>query len=199
MNFPKKKRKLSDAAGVSLVEILLVMTLVGIVTSFALVSFRRSNRSFNVSGSSRTLSAYFEKARLDAIRRHADPGVAPSIVLNSTSSYTVNIDFNGTGTPTTRTISLPQGTTLSYRLPPATSSVDPSTTPITITYDWRGRASSNVVITLADSTSGVTPSSLAVGIAGDISPDSTVTGPVVTPTPITTIGTTSGAKNMAGN
>src|SRR3954451_15328616 len=179
MNFPKKKRKLSDAAGFSLIEALIVMALIGIVTTFALVSFRKSNRSFSVAGASRTLSTYFEKARIDAIRRH---GIA-SIVLNSTSSYTVNVDFDGTGTPTTRTFSLPQGTTLSYKLPPATASIDPSTTPITITYNWRGQASNTVAITLADSTSGVAPSSMVVGLAGDISPDSTVTGPVTTPTP----------------
>jgi prepilin-type N-terminal cleavage/methylation domain-containing protein len=198
MNFPKKKRDLSNAAGISLIEVLVVMTLIGIVTSFALVNFRQSNRSFGVAGASRTLSTYFDKARIDAIRRHA----TASVTLNSTLSYTVNVDFDGTGTPTARTFTLPQGTTLSYRLSPSTTDIDPSATPITITYDWRGQVTSisnNVVITLADSMSGVAPSSMVVGLAGDISPDRTVTGPVTNPTPNTIVNPTSGTKNMNGN
>jgi Tfp pilus assembly protein FimT len=195
MNVPKKT-DLSDAAGVTLFELLIVMTLIAIVGSFALVNFRKSNRSFNVAGATRTLSAYLEQARLDAIRRH---GTA-TVVLNSASSYTVNIDFSGTGTAAARTITLPAGTTLRYKLPPATTSINPSTTPTTISYNWRGMAANTVSITLSDSTSGVVPSTVVAGITGDISTDTTVTGPVTNPTPQdATLTTTSWTKSMYGN
>ncbi|HXM47333.1 MAG TPA: hypothetical protein VN956_05650, partial [Pyrinomonadaceae bacterium] len=110
-------------------------------------------------------------------------------------SYTVNIDF-GTGSATARTITLPQGTSLQYSLPPATTSIDPATTPLTITYDWRGRAGSKVLITVTDSTTGVGSSTVSVGAVGDVSTDTTVSGPVSTPTPQTTVSTTAGIKSM---
>jgi prepilin-type N-terminal cleavage/methylation domain-containing protein len=196
MNFPKKKSRLCSAAGFSVVELLIVIAVVAIISTIALTSFEKSSRSFNLSGATRNLSAYLEKARVDSVRRHAQPSGA-SLDINSTSSYTANIDFSGTGTSTARTISLPAGTTLSYTLPPATTSIDPSATPITITYDWRGRTTSTVLLTLTDSTAGVASSTVVVGPAGDLSTDTTVTGPVTTPTPQnTTVTTTSGIKSM---
>jgi type IV fimbrial biogenesis protein FimT len=192
MNFPKKKTKPSSAAGFSVVELLVVILVVTITSTFALVSFQKANRSFNLSGATRTLSAYLEKARVESVRRHGDANV----VINSTSSYTANINFIG-NTPTPRTITLPAGTSLSYTLPPSTTSIDPSSTPITITYDWRGRTASTVLLTLTDSTAGVAPSTVVVGPAGDLSSDTTVTGPVTTPTPQnTTETTTTGIKSM---
>ena len=192
MNFPKKRTKLSSAAGFSVVELLVVILVVAITSTFALVSFQRANRSFNLSGATRSLSAYLEKARVESVRRHG----GASVVIDSTSTYTANIDFIG-NTPTPRTITLPVGTSLSYTLPPSTTSIDPSSTPITITYDWRGRTASAVLLTLTDSTAGVAPSTVVVGPAGDLSNDTTVTGPVTTPTPQnTTVTTTTGIKSM---
>ena len=192
MNFPKKKTKPSSAAGFSVVELVVVILVVTITTTFALVSFQKANRSFNLSGATRTLSAYLEKARVESVRRHG----GASVVIDSTSSYTANIDFIG-NTPTPRTTTLPAGTSLSYTLPPSTTSIDPSSTPITITYDWRGRTASTVLLTLTDSTAGIAPSTVVVGPAGDLSSDTTVTGPVTTPTPQnTTVTTTTGIKSM---
>src|SRR5229473_2669402 len=131
MNSPGKKSKLNVAAGFSVAELLIVVALIGIVTSFALISFLNSNKGFRLAGATRTLSTYLEKARVDSVRRHG----GATIDINSGTSYTVNIDFGGTGAGTDRTITLPEGTTLSYTLPPANTSTDPSTTPITITYD----------------------------------------------------------------
>ena len=190
MNFPKQA---NNDAGVGMVELLFVIALVAVVSAFAFTRFQTSRRSFNLSGATRNLSGYLEKARLDSVRRHG----GASLVLNSTSSFTANIDYSGIGTATPRTINLPAGTTLRYRLPPDTTNIDPSVTPITITYDWRGRTTNTVLITLTDSTAGVAPSTIVVGRAGDLSTDTTVTGPVMTPTPQnTTVTTTTGIKSM---
>jgi len=193
MNFPRKEPKLNKAAGFSLLEMLVVVALITVVSSFAILSFRKSNRNFRLAGATRSLSGYLEKARLDAVRRHG----GASININSETSYTVNVDFDGSGTTTSRTITLPEGTTVSYTLPPATASTNPSTSPITISYDWRGRSTNIVSLTLTDSTSGVGSSSVVVGSAGDISTDTSVTGPVSTPTPQnTTMTPTTGIKSM---
>jgi prepilin-type N-terminal cleavage/methylation domain-containing protein len=195
MNSPKKSTNLSNAAGVTLVELLVVMTLIAIVGSFALYNFQTSNRGFNLAGAARTFSTYLEQARLDAIRRHSNA----TVVLNSNTSYTVNLDLGGSGTTTARTINLPAGTSLSYTLPPATTAVDPSATPITISYDWRGLTANTVSVTFTDSTSGVRSSTVVAGISGDNSTDTTVTGPVTTPTPQVAVSPTYGMKNMNGN
>ena len=193
MNFPRKESKLNNAAGFSLLEMLVVVALITVVSSFAILSFQKSNRNFRLAGATRSLSGYLEKARLDAVRRHG----GASININSETSYTVNVDFDGSGTTTSRTITLPEGTTVSYTLPPATASTNPSTSPITISYDWRGRSTNIVSLTLTDSTSGVGSSSVVVGSAGDISTDTSVTGPVSTPTlQNASVTPTTGIKSM---
>ncbi len=192
MNFLGKKSKLNVAAGFSVAELLIVVALIGIVTSFALISFLNANKGFKLAGATRTLSTYLEKARVDSVRRHG----GANINVDSATSYTVNIDFSGSGVATARTITLPEGTSLRYTLPPSTNIIDPSTTPLTITYDWRGRTGTTVLLTLTDSTTGVGSSTLSVGSVGDVSTDTTVTGPAATQTPQTTVSTTSGIKSM---
>jgi prepilin-type N-terminal cleavage/methylation domain-containing protein len=194
MKHPKRKPKLSSATGFSFPELLIVIAIIGIVSTFAVLSFQKSNKGFKLAGATRTLSTYLEKARVDSVRRHG----GASININSLTSYTVNIDFGGTGTSTARTITLPQGTSLRYTLPPANTSIDPSTTPITIAYDYRGRVvgGTTVLLTLTDPTAGVGSSTVAVGQVGDVSTDTTVTGPVTTPAPQVTVDTTTGIKSM---
>ncbi len=192
MNSPGKKSKLNVAAGFSVAELLIVVALIGIVTSFALISFLNANKGFKLAGATRTLSTYLEKARVDSVRRHG----GANINVDSATSYTVNIDFSGSGVATARTITLPEGTSLRYTLPPSTNIIDPSTTPLTITYDWRGRTGTTVLLTLTDSRTGVGSSTVSVGPVGDVSTDTTVTGPATTQTPQTTVSTTSGIKSM---
>ncbi len=178
INPPKKKSKRSSDAGISVTELLVVIVVIGVVSSFALASFLTAGKSAKLSGATRTLSTYLEKAHVDSVRRHGGASV------------------NLTGSATARTITLPPGTSLQYSLPPATTSIDPATTPLTITYDWRGRAGSKVLITVTDSTTGVGSSTVSVGAVGDVSTDTTVSGPVSTPTPQTTVSTTAGIKSM---
>ena len=192
ISLSKTKSRLSCADGFSFPELLIVVTIISIVSSFALISFQNSNKSFKLAGATRTLSGYLEKARVDSVRRHG----GASVDINSSTSYTVNIDFGGSGVVTARTITLPEGTSLLYTLPPASTSIDPSTTPMTLNYDWRGRPGTTVLLTLTDSTAGVGSSTVSVGSVGDVSTDTAVTGPVTTPTPQTSVSTTTGIKNM---
>ncbi len=70
INSPKKKTALNVAAGFSVPELLIVVALVGIVASYALISFLNANKGFKLAGATRTLSTYLEKARVDSVRRH---------------------------------------------------------------------------------------------------------------------------------
>src|SRR5882672_8399684 len=99
MNSPRKKPKLNVAAGFSVPELLIVVALSSVVASFALISFLNANKGFKLAGATRTLSTYLEKARVDSVRRHG----GASVNVNSATSYTVNLDFDGTGA-TARTI-----------------------------------------------------------------------------------------------
>src|SRR5258708_11568297 len=56
MNFPQKQPKLRSAAGFSVVELLVVIAVVAIISTIALPSFQKSNRSFNLAGATRNLS-----------------------------------------------------------------------------------------------------------------------------------------------
>ena len=85
MNSPGEKSKLSVAAGFSVAELLIVVALIGIVTSFALISFLNANKGFKLAGATRTLSTHLEKARVDSVRRHG----GASINIDSATSYTV--------------------------------------------------------------------------------------------------------------
>ncbi|MDX6559299.1 MAG: hypothetical protein QOF72_2348 [Blastocatellia bacterium] len=192
MNLPQKNLNASGTAGFSLVELLLVITIIGVVASYAFLTFEKSTKGFKLAGATRTLSGYLEKARVDSVRRHG----GASINIDSATSYTVNIDFGGVGVTSARTITLPQGTSIRYSLPPANTSINPATTPITVTYDWRGRTGTTVLITVTDATAGVGSSTVVVGPAGDVSTDTTVSGPVTVPTPQTSVSTTSGIKTM---
>jgi prepilin-type N-terminal cleavage/methylation domain-containing protein len=192
MNLPQKNLNASGTAGFSLVELLLVITIIGVVASYAFLTFEKSTKGFKLAGATRTLSGYLEKARVDSVRRHG----GASINITSATSYTVNIDFGGVGVTSARTITLPQGTSIRYSLPPANTSINPATTPITVTYDWRGRTGTTVLITVTDATAGVGSSTVVVGPAGDVSTDTTVSGPVTVPTPQTSVSTTSGIKTM---
>ncbi len=140
INPPKKKSKRSSDAGISVTELLVVIVVIGVVSSFALASFLTACKSAKLSGATRTLSTYLEKARVDSVRRHG----GASVNLNSATSYTVN----------------------------------------------------KVLITVTDSTTGVGSSTVSVGAVGDVSTDTTVSGPVSTPTPQTTVSTTAGIKSM---
>src|SRR5215510_11689726 len=99
-SLPGKKLKVSGVDGFSVAELLIVAALIGIVCCFALINFQTSTRSFKLAGATRTLATYLEKARIDSVRRHG----GATIILDSTTSFTVNIDFNGTGASTARTI-----------------------------------------------------------------------------------------------
>ena len=167
-------------AGHSLIDLLIALTLIGIVLSVAMVRIAVARDALRLTNSAHVLSAYLEKARLAAIRCHC----STTIQISSLGSYSI------TGPLRSATVE-----TITYPLEP-TVKFQGLTLPLTITFDWRGRAGTTILLTLSDSTTGVGSSTVVVGQAGDISTDTTVTGPVIVPTPQTTVTTTAGIKSM---
>src|SRR5438552_3457741 len=147
------KRK--SEAGNSLIDVLIVITVLAIVLSFAMVKIAAARDGLRLTNSAQVLSAYLEKARLAAIRCHC----STTIQISSTGSYSV------TGPLKSATVE-----TINYPLEP-TVTFQGLTLPLTITFDWRGRVDQDYHLTLSNA-QGSRPVDLSGG--GDIKLDSVV-------------------------
>jgi len=112
--------------GAGLVEIIIVVAIVGIVGAFAVINFRKAQKSVTFQNSVRQLAAYMEKARVDAVRRHG----TSNVTFANANTYVVRMDFTNSGSVTNQTFTFPAGVQLaSSELP-------------NVSFDWRGRTSS---------------------------------------------------------
>jgi len=91
--------------GFSVVEFLIVIVIIGIITTVALVGITRSRQSIRLQNSARIFSGYVEKARMDAIRRRS----TTNIDIAGPNTYLVTMDWDGTGSATPRTFTLENG------------------------------------------------------------------------------------------
>jgi len=167
----------SNERGISIVELLIVVAMVGIVTAFAVMQIAAAQRAMRVTNSARELAGWLQKARVDSVRRHAmTSGEMASVKISTSNSYIVTIDQNGDGTlDPPRTITTPAVNNASFA---------GITIPTTIYYNWRGRtvnSSGNLInlsFKLQDATGGnINPINLAS--TGDTSLGSNVTPAVV--------------------
>src|SRR5437588_9541510 len=165
--------------GVSILEIVIVVAMISIVTSFAVMQIGAAQRAMRLTNSAREFLGWLEKARLDSLRRHAMSNVEmASVTITSANTYTITIDQNGDGT-----------------LDPARSITIPSTHgahftgltfPTTIYYNWRGRpvdAAGNGLNLSFSLTDGVSPANPITVTSGG---DATLgTGVSLSPTTVT--------------
>src|SRR6266481_1420824 len=121
------EKRAGDDRGVSIVELILVVMVIGVMSAFALIQVQSARSSMRVQNSVRQLSSYMEKARVDAVRRHD----SSSVTFTSPTTYTVKMDFNNSGLPVTRTFNFQDGVKLA-------SSDLPN-----VTFNWRGRTVSS--------------------------------------------------------
>src|SRR5690242_7034853 len=113
--------RVRDASGFTLIQITITIALIPVLSTFAIVGLSSARASLRLQNSVRQLSAYLEKARLDAIRRHS----TSSVVFTDTSTYVVTMDFDGSGTVSTRTL-------------PFENDVSIISTPLpSVTFNWR--------------------------------------------------------------
>jgi len=123
-----------NQAGASLIDVLIALTVIGILISVATVRIAAARDGLRLTNSAQILSAYMEKARLAAIRCHC----STTIQITSTGSYDV------TGPLKSATVE-----TITYPLEP-TVTFQGLTLPLTITFDWRGRADQDYHLTLSN-------------------------------------------------
>jgi prepilin-type N-terminal cleavage/methylation domain-containing protein len=153
----RRNNRTGRERGFTLLQLLITLAIAGIVSTFALVAINRSRDYIRLQNSVRQLAGYIEKARLDAIRRHA----TSSVTFTNSSTYSVSMDFDGTGTVGTRSFSFDTGVTV-------ISTPFPS-----VSFNWRGRTSACTITFAMQNTEGE-QSWVDVSDAGDVTVNSDV-------------------------
>jgi Tfp pilus assembly protein FimT len=182
-----KNNGCKDARGFSVLQLLITIAIISVVTSLAFMGIVSARASLRLTNSARTFAAHVERARGDAVKRHA----TTSIQQVDGTTYSITMDFDGSGTITTRNFSTESGVVINM--------------PRTVVFDWRGRTpietsvgftnssgSSNVDITGSGDITidaqifhdGSIPPTTLNGPGGSVVPDATpLPGSSPTPTP----------------
>jgi len=150
MNAPLTKKCAANNGGFTVLELLIVVSVISVVCGFALMQITRARQVMVRENATRQLGSYLEKARVDSLRRHpaASAQMAQVTLINATF-YSVAIDADGNGTlDAPKVFSLPADSNLQFNTP----------FPRTIYFNWRGRtvdAAGNVAsppfVTISDS------------------------------------------------
>jgi type II secretory pathway pseudopilin PulG len=150
-NIPRTDR------GFTILQLLVTLVVMAVVSSFAIMSIRSSRSALALQNSVRFLASNMEKARLDAVRRHS----STAVTFTSDTSYTITMDFGGSGTPFSRSFNLENGVRIiSTPLPSAT-------------FNWRGRTLA-CTLTFALQNQNGDQSWVDVSDAGDVTVNSDV-------------------------
>lgn len=189
MNAPFTSKPNSDRnteLGISIIELLIVITIISVVTGFALMRITQAQQAMRRVNSAREMIGYLERARLDSIRRHAvATGQMARITVTGPSTYTLLMDIDRDGTlDPPRTIRIPAG-----------QGVFTGAFPKLIMFNWRGKTVNSFNAPAAalpiSLTSYGTSSTIDVSGAGSATLDQTVT---VSPVVNSTAGTPSFRK-----
>jgi Tfp pilus assembly protein FimT len=191
INAVQARKHARPEGGFSMLQLLIVMAVIAIITSMAIIGTSTAKNSLTLTNETRLLASYLERARIDAITRHG----SNSLVINSTTSYSISIDADGSGSAETRTINLSTGVTMSVTNPSTGAAV---TLPTTITFDKHGRSSAQTKVSLSMSGSSELAGVMMTG-SGDITTNSNVIGPASTTstTPVTTVSNTAYTKDIS--
>jgi type II secretory pathway pseudopilin PulG len=145
-----------DESGKGIIDLMITVVVIAIVTSFAVVGIVSARDNMRLSNSAGVLSSYLEKTRLAAIRCHC----STTVQISSTGSYSVTGPLRS---PTSETMTIPLNPNVTFQ---------GLTLPLTITFDWRGRADNDYHLAISNS-QGTRTVDLSGG--GDIRVNSTAT------------------------
>jgi type II secretory pathway pseudopilin PulG len=122
-------RDTRNQQGFTLTQMVIVIAIISVATTFGILGIKTARAEFQHQSNARLFASYVEKARADAIRRHASGGQESSIETfgPETTAYAVTMDW-GNGVVETRTFNLDDGLTFDVAAQK-------------VTFDWRGRIS----------------------------------------------------------
>ena len=161
-----KIHKLSPQSGFSLLELLIVLVMIGILTTLALMQMGSSRVDLQRQRMAREFKIYLERARFDSVKRRAEGTTETAkVVLDGPTKFTVSLDFDGDGTMRpgeTRTVDF------SHRTDATIKVSDSWSYPVTLAFDRRG-----LVTTVDGLGNTVTPLFTICSDCSDASPDIT--------------------------
>ena len=160
-----KLQKLDPQGGFSLIEVFIVLTMIGILSTLAVIQLGSSRVDLQRQRIAREFKIYLERARFDSVKRRAENADSAKVVLNGPSSFTVSLDFDGDGVllpGETRTVNFADRTDATIRVS------DTLNYPISLSFNRRGLL--NAVDGLGNPT---TPLFTICSDCSDASPDIT--------------------------
>ena len=92
--------KPAGQAGVTLIELLIVIVIIAIVAGFALLRKGSANEQFKRQNVAQQLKVALERARFDSVKRRGDAAAVQAKIVVTTNSYTLTTDRNHDGTIT---------------------------------------------------------------------------------------------------
>ena len=123
----KDNRSTAKQQGFTILQTVIVVAIISVATTFGILGIRTARAEFQHQSNARLFASYVEKARADAIRRHAGSGQESSIETfgPETTRYAVTMDW-GSGVVETREFNLDDGLTFDVAAQK-------------VLFDWRGR------------------------------------------------------------
>jgi prepilin-type N-terminal cleavage/methylation domain-containing protein len=131
------RTKLQD--GFSIVELLIVLTIVVILSTLAVMQFRSSKTDFERQNITHEFKVYLERARFDSVKRRAVNAAQMSKITLRPTRFSVELDFDGNGqldASDVRTVDFTQRSQTQIRV------TDTLSYPVTVVFDQRGHVTS---------------------------------------------------------
>lgn len=135
---PSKTRSADNQQkGISLIELLVVVAILGTLIALAVPNFTKAEVQFQRQNIARQLKIYFERARFDSIKRNAVTfDEMAKVIIHSQTSFSSVVDLNHNGILENNEVRL-----ISISANSGTKIVGNNPTfPITVTFDHRGRS-----------------------------------------------------------